>query len=327
MIYSKRLGFSLYHSTGKSVLRTAYITHSDCLAHDTGVGHPENAERLHAINDRLVAAHLYDFMRHVDAPEVTREQLLRVHDAEYLAAVDELIPEQGYAHLDPDTVVSPDSLKAARRAAGAVIKAVDLLMNSEQQSAFCCVRPPGHHAESRRAMGFCIYNNVAVGAAHALETYGLERIAIIDFDAHQGNGTEEIFKDESRLIYCSIFQHPFYPYAQIPENSDRIVSVPLQATAKSAEFREAVTQQWIPALNRFKPEMIFISAGFDAHQNDEMSGLSLTDTDYQWVTEQLVEVADNWSSGRIVSVLEGGYELQSLARSTALHVRVLMGMG
>jgi len=199
-------------------------------------------------------------------------------------------------------------------------------MSGEMNSAFCGVRPPGHHAESNRALGFCVYNNIAVGAAHALKEHGLKKIAVVDFDVHQGNGTEDIFIDEHRVLYCSIFQHPFFPFTSQPENSERIISIPLEATAKSAEFRAAVSDHWLPALERFQPEMIFVSAGFDAHQDDDMSHVSLTDADFKWVTEQIVRMAGLFASGRIVSVLEGGYELQSLARCVETHMRVLMGL-
>lgn len=307
-------------------MRTAYITHPDCLAHDTGTGHPENAQRLMAIQDRLVAAQLYDFLRHFDAPEATDDQLARVHSRDYLADVAARIPAEGYAWLDPDTVLSPASLHAARRAAGAVVKSVDLVVDGGVQNAFCAVRPPGHHAESDRGMGFCLFNNIAVGVAHALEVYGLRRVAVVDFDVHQGNGTEQIFEHDERVMFCSTFQHPFYPYTPVREISDRMVSVPLAATAASAEFRAAVTDHWLPALKRFQPEMLFVSAGFDAHRDDDMSGVSLHDNDYRWVTEQLLAEAEQWASGRIVSALEGGYELRSLARSVEQHVRVLMGL-
>jgi acetoin utilization deacetylase AcuC-like enzyme len=240
--------------------------------------------------------------------------------------MDAAMPQQGYARLDPDTVVSPGTMKAAKRAAGAVVLAVDLLMSGEINNAFCGVRPPGHHAESNRALGFCVYNNIAVGAAHALEEHGLKKIAIVDFDVHQGNGTEDIFIGDDRVLYCSIFQHPFFPYTPLPENSDQVVSIPLEATAKSAEFRSAVNDHWLPALERFQPEMIFISAGFDAHRDDDMSYVSLTDADFKWVSEQMVHMAERYASGRIISVLEGGYELQSLARCVETHMRVLMGL-
>lgn len=307
-------------------MNTAYISHPDCHAHDTSEGHPENAQRLSAIEDKFISSGLAGFIREIDAPEVTRVQLLRVHSAEHLANMEAMMPLEGYARLDPDTVISPGSLKAAKRAAGAVVLAVELLMSGEMSNAFCGVRPPGHHAESNRALGFCIYNNIAVGVAHALEAYGLSKVAILDFDVHQGNGTEDIFIGDDRVLYCSIFQHPFFPFTRPPENSDRIISIPLDATAKSDEFRNAVRDHWLPALERFKPEIIFVSAGFDAHMDDDMSYVSLTDADFLWMTEHIVRMAEKSASGRIVSVLEGGYELQSLARCVDMHMRVLMGL-
>ncbi len=307
-------------------MRTAYITHPDCLLHDTGEGHPEDAYRLEAIDDRLIAARLYDFLRHYEAPEVTREQLERCHDPAYLDQVERLMPEQGYAHLDPDTVVSPHSLRAARRAAGAVVKAVDLIMREDLQNAFCNVRPPGHHAERMRTMGFCIYGNAAIGAAHAMAVYGLQRVAILDFDVHHGNGSEDIFRTDKRVIICSSFQHPFYPYTAIEESPDHIVCAPLAATARGEEFREAVTSHWLPALHHFQPQMVFVSAGFDAHVEDDMSGVSLIEADYAWVSEQIMAIANQYAEGRVVSVLEGGYAHDALARSVEAHIRVLMGL-
>jgi acetoin utilization deacetylase AcuC-like enzyme len=274
----------------------------------------------------MIASRLADVLVFMDAPEVTREQLLRVHDADYIDDIEARIPADGHASLDPDTIISPGSLAAARHAAGAAIAAVDHVIAGDVDNAFCCVRPPGHHAERRRAMGFCLFNNVAVGAAHALEAHGLSRVAIIDFDVHHGNGTEDIFDKDDRVLFCSTFQHPFYPFTPLRENSPNRISVPLDASAGSAEFRAAVTDHWLPALERFKPEMIFVSAGFDAHVADDMSGLSLVDEDYRWVTEKLVRIAERSASKRIVSTLEGGYELHSLARCTELHLRVLMGL-
>jgi len=237
-----------------------------------------------------------------------------------------MIPDSGFARLDPDTIVSPNSLAAAFRAAGALVAAVDLVATGKMDSAFCAVRPPGHHAESNRAMGFCLFNNIAVGAAHALEAHDISKVAILDFDVHQGNGTEEIFADDNRVLFCSTFQHPFFPFTPVPPNNANRVNVTLDAGAKSEEFRAAVTDHWIPAIAQFKPEMIFVSAGFDAHVDDDMSHVCLTDTDYRWVAGQIVDVASGSASGRIVSTLEGGYELNSLARCVEAHVRVLMGI-
>ena len=302
---------------------TAYINHPDCYNHDTGTGHPENARRLSAIEDRLVSNQLFELLRHVDAPVATKSQLLRVHEADYLVRLEAQMPLTGHAHLDPDTVVSPDSLQAARRAAGAVVMGVDLLMEGEMANAFCAVRPPGHQAEPDRAMGFCLFNNVAVGAAHALESHGLQRIAILDFDVHQGNGTELMFRDDERVLFCSTFQHPFYPYSGSDTQLPNMVNVPLPAGSRSKEFREAVEQYWLPALSQFKPQLVMISAGFDAHCDDDMAGLCLVDQDYAWVTRQMKTVAAKTAQGRIVSTLEGGYELHALARSAEAHIAAL----
>jgi acetoin utilization deacetylase AcuC-like enzyme len=307
-------------------LRTVLFNHPTCLQHDTGPHHPECSRRVSAITDRLIASRLADVLVIVDAPEVTREQLLRVHGGDYIDRIEAQIPAQGYVSLDPDTIISPGSLAAARHAAGAVVAAVDAVIGGEADNAFCCVRPPGHHAERNRAMGFCLYNNVAVGAAHALEAHSLSRVAIIDFDVHHGNGTEDIFDKDERVLFCSTFQHPFYPFTPLLDNTRNRVSVPLDAAAGSAEFRAAVTDHWLPALERFAPEMIFISAGFDAHVADDMSGVSLVDDDYQWITEEIVKVAAASASNRIVSTLEGGYELHSLARCAEIHLRVLMDL-
>jgi acetoin utilization deacetylase AcuC-like enzyme len=307
-------------------LRTVLFSHPTCLQHDTGPHHPECSRRVSAITDHLIASRLADVLVFADAPEVTREQLLRVHGGDYIDRIETQMPAQGHVSLDPDTIISPGSLAAARRAAGAAVAAVDAVMAGEADNAFCCVRPPGHHAERNRAMGFCLFNNVAVGAAHALEAHGLSRVAIIDFDVHHGNGTEDIFDKDERVLFCSTFQHPFYPFTPLLDNTRSRVSVPLDAAAGSAEFRAAVTDHWLPALERFAPEMVFVSAGFDAHVADDMSGVSLVDDDYQWVTEEIVKIAAQSASNRIVSTLEGGYELHSLARCTELHLRVLMDL-
>ena len=307
-------------------MRTAYVSHSDCRKHDTGTGHPEHARRLSAIEDQFVATGLFDVLNRVDAAEVSEEQLLRVHTRHHIETVDSMMPRSGYVRFDEDTVISPGSLMAARRAAGAVVTAVDLVIAGGMESAFCGVRPPGHHAETERAMGFCLYNNIAIGAAHALEHHGLKKVAILDFDVHQGNGTEEAFEDNDRVLFCSTFQHPFYPFTRPLDNAANRVNVPLEATARSKEFRAAVMGHWLPALTEFQPELVFVSAGFDAHRDDDMSNVGLTDADFRWVTEQIVDVAARSASGRIVSALEGGYELHSLARCVEAHVRVLMGL-
>ena len=306
-------------------MKTAYITHPLCQDHDTGEWHPESSRRLTAINDRLLISHLYDFLKHVDAPEVSIEQLERVHPRRYIDKVLASAPETGFANLDPDTVISPKSIEAAKRAAGAAVQAVDMIMDKQVENAFCAVRPPGHHAESERSMGFCIFNNIAVGAAHALEHHGLSKVAVLDFDVHQGNGTEEIFYNDERVMFCSTFQHPFYPHTPVHASS-HLINVPLDANSTGKEFREAVTEHWLPALKQFQPQMIFVSAGFDAHRDDDMSGLRFDDSDYRWISEVIIELANEYAHGRIVSCLEGGYELHSLARCVEAHVRTLMGL-
>ena len=305
---------------------TAFLSHPACLRHDTGPDHPETARRLSAIADRLLASGLAGILQNYDAPAAEREQLLRVHDEAYVDALERAIPNHDFARLDPDTIVSPGSLDAALHAAGAVVAAVDLVMDGKAESAFCAVRPPGHHAERDQAMGFCLFNNVAVGAAHALDAWGLSRVAVVDFDVHHGNGTEDIFDHDDRVLFCSTFQHPFFPFTPLRDNTPHRISIPLAAGARSDEFRAAVTEHWLPALERFAPEMILVSAGFDAHVADDMSMVSLVDDDYRWVSEKILEAAAASAAGRIVSTLEGGYELHSLARCTEIHLRALMSL-
>ena len=307
-------------------MHTAYITHPDCGKHEQQDGHPESRDRLHDIQDRLMLNHVLDFMPYVEAPFVTREQLERVHTKEYVRFVEDSSPTEGMVFLDDDTAMTPLSLRAAHLAAGSGVKAVEMVLGGEVPSAFCNIRPPGHHALSHKAMGFCIFNNIAVAAAHALEEKGLDRVAIIDFDVHHGNGTEEIFMDDPRVLFCSSFQHPFYPFSKIEKERDHIVKSPLKAGSGSLEFREAVTNDWIPALHAHKPQLILISAGFDAHYEDDMGQLDLMDGDYTWVTEQLKMIADEYAEGRIVSMLEGGYVKPALGRAVTAHVRVLMGV-
>ncbi|HAF45208.1 MAG TPA: deacetylase [Gallionellaceae bacterium] len=307
-------------------MQTAYITHPLCLKHDMGPHHPECPARIHAIEDQLIASGLFGYLQHHDAPEVTREQLLRVHDAAYIDSIEAAAPHQGSVELDGDTTMNPFTYPAALRAAGAAVLAVDLVMGQKVENAFCNVRPPGHHAERAQAGGFCIFNNIAVAARHALAVHGLSRVAIADFDVHHGNGTEHVFHDDPRVMLCSTFQHPFYPFGGADSGNDHIINVPLKAGDGSEKFREAVTGQWLPALERFKPELLLISAGFDAHREDDMSMIRLVDGDYGWVTEQLKEVAYKHCQRRIVSMLEGGYELHALGRSAMAHIKVLSGL-
>jgi len=300
----------------------AYLHHDDCLLHDMGVGHPERPARVSAIEDQLKASHLLDCMRYYEAPLATRQQLARVHDTQYLDQIVNFKTDRAY--LDPDTIIMRHTPQAALRAAGAVVYATDLVLMQKHPVAFCNIRPPGHHALRDQAMGFCFFNNVAVGVAHALEQYGLSRVAIVDFDVHHGNGTEEIFQHDHRVMLCSTFQHPFYPFCGANVISERIINVPLPAGTTGDQFRQAVITHWLPALHQFSPQLIFISAGFDAHADDDMSHLWLRDGDYAWVTQEILVVADKYAHGRIVSTLEGGYELHALGRSVAAHVKVLM---
>ena len=304
-------------------MHTAFISHPDCLLHEMGPYHPERPARLKAIEDELTASGLMDkLVRHI-APRVTFEQLNRVHAAEYIASLDAKAPAAGIVYLDLDTAMNPHSLKAAYRAAGAVVLAVDLVIGKNSENAFCSVRPPGHHAGRDQAMGFCFFNNIAVGIAHAIQVHALERIAVVDFDVHHGNGTEDIFRDDPRVMMVSTFQHPFYPYSGITGGSGHMVNIPLAAGSDGEKFRAVVSQFWLPALQKFKPQMLFISAGFDAHQDDDLASLNLLEADYAWVTGQIKAIAREHAQNRIVSSLEGGYALPALGRSVAAHLKVL----
>jgi acetoin utilization deacetylase AcuC-like enzyme len=304
----------------------AYITHPECLLHEMGRGHPESPQRLYAINDQLVVSGLEPVLLHREAPPVTREQLERVHAPDYVQTIFDVAPQEGLAYLDPDTAMNPHSLPAALRAAGAAVLGVDLVMAGEVPAAFCAVRPPGHHAERARAMGFCLFNNVAVGTAHAIAAHGLERVAVADFDVHHGNGTEDIFRAEPRVLLCSSFQHPYYPYSGADTVSDHIVNVPLPAGTKGEAFRAAIAAHWLPALEAFKPQLIMVSAGFDGHHADEMANLLLSEADYSWISHEIKALADRHCQGRIVSVLEGGYALHALGLSVTAHLKALLGM-
>ncbi len=304
-------------------MHTAYISHPECLRHDMGHLHPESPSRLRAVEDRLHAAHLFDYLIHHNAPLAHRAHLARVHDPAYIDAVEAASPYEGLHALDPDTSMNPHSLDAAYHAAGGGIMAVDRILRGEVRNAFVACRPPGHHATRDRAMGFCLFNNVAVAAAHALEQHGLERVAIVDFDVHHGNGTEDIFRDDPRVLFCSTFQHPFYPYCGADTVSDHIVNVPLPAGTTGKRYREEFEARILPRLEAFQPRMVFFSAGFDGHREDDMGQFGLVEADYVWITEQVMAVAARHADGRIVSVLEGGYDLSSLGRAVAAHIKVL----
>lgn len=302
---------------------TAYISHPACLHHETGSDHPESPRRLYAIEDALISDGLMDLLKRSDAPRATREQLCRVHSPEYLDELERRAPKSGLVTLDADTVMGPETLEAAYRAAGAMVQGVDMVMRNEVDTVFCGIRPPGHHAGRDTAMGFCFFNNAAVGAAHALAD-GLDRVAIVDFDVHHGNGTESLFQSDDRVMLCSVFQHPFYPDTSLVMDSQHIVHVPLDAGAYSDEFQHAVREHLLPALSGFRPELILVSAGFDSHFEDFMGNLNLLDSDYYWITNKIMEVAAQHAGGHVVSTLEGGYELHALGRAVAQHIRALM---
>ncbi|HVQ62698.1 MAG TPA: histone deacetylase family protein, partial [Burkholderiales bacterium] len=273
-------------------MATAFITHGDCAKHDMGRHHPESPARLAAIEDHLIASGLAAVVERHEAPVAKVSELARVHPLEYIEAVREASPKSGIVHLDPDTAMCPHTWDAAMRAAGAAVLATDLVLEGRADNAFCAVRPPGHHATRTRAMGFCLFNNVAVGAKHALEHHGIERVAVIDFDVHHGNGTEDIFSDDERVVMASIFQHPFYPYSGAEDAARNMANVPLPAGSDGRALRAAVEKVWMPALDELEPQMIFVSAGFDAHVEDDMAMLRFTEADYAWVTQRIKEVAD-----------------------------------
>ena len=290
-----------------------------------GAGHPESPARLKAVMDALGDAVVGGRLSSFEAPLATADQLERVHHAGYLDFVHENAPSAGRVALDPDTSLNPHSLEAALRAAGACVAATDAVLGGRAGRAFCAVRPPGHHATPTRAMGFCVFNNVAVAAAHALDAHGLERVAIVDFDVHHGNGTEDMFRDDPRVLFCSTFQHPYYPYCGADSGNDHVINVPLPAMTASEGFRTAVDRHWMPALEGFEPQLVLVSAGFDAHREDPLAYLQLEDGDYAWVTRRIAAVAERFAGGRIVSTLEGGYGLAPLARSALAHVEALAG--
>ena len=304
--------------------RTALITHPACLQHEMGSHHPESPQRLYAVLNALENAGLAKAMERVEAPAAVIDQLAAAHDRRYVQSIFESAPAEGYAYLDPDTAMNVHSLEAARRAAGAVIEGVDRVMAGRNANAFCAVRPCGHHATPDRSMGFCIFNNVAVGAHHAIDAHGIERVAILDFDVHHGNGTEDIFHEDGRVMLCSSFQHPYYPGTGANSGNDHIIPTPLRANTASAAFRAAIDATWWPALERFRPQFVIVSAGFDAHADDPLAHLQLVEDDYVWITERILDMADRHAEGRVVSALEGGYNLSALGRSAAAHVQAMM---
>jgi len=291
-----------------------------------GAGHPECPERLRSINEHMGTSGLLAQLHCLEAPLAEAADLKRVHTAAYVDLIFDNSPIDGYMQLDPDTAMNSHSLDAARRAAGAGLLAVDEVMAGRSSNAFCAVRPCGHHATRSRSMGFCIFNNIAVAAAYAIEKKGLDRVAIVDFDVHHGNGTEDIFSEpqwHEHVLMTSFFQHPFYPNSGIQTEAPNMINVPLAAASGGSAVKTAVAEEWLPALERFMPQMILISAGFDAHREDLLGGMSLIEADYVWITEELLDVAARHSQDRVISMLEGGYNLAALGRSAVAHVRTL----
>ena len=301
------------------------LSDSAFLAHDTGPGHPERADRLRAIIAALEAPE-FSGLRFASPGDATKEQIARIHDPDYIDHVLAAIPASGLSALDGDTVLSPGSGVAALRAAGALIDSVDLVLAGEADRIFCAVRPPGHHAERAQGMGFCLFNNVAIGAAHALEAHGLERVAIVDFDVHHGNGTQEAFSDQPAVLFGSSHQSPLYPGTGSASETGvgNIINMPLAPDSGGDAFRDAWQTHFFPRLEAFHPQLIFISAGFDGHRSDPLAGLNLVESDYFWISSELVRIAEGACEGRVISTLEGGYDLDALSRSVAAHVTALM---
>ena len=306
-------------------MTTLLYTHPDCLEHDPGSYHPESPDRLRAVLEALSEPEFAELVRR-EAPRADLEDIARVHPKTYIERVLAAVPASGHANLDPDTCLSPRSGEAALRAAGAACAAVDAVISGDADNAFCATRPPGHHAEPTRAMGFCLFNNVAIAAQRARQVHGLERVAVVDFDVHHGNGTQAMFEDDASLFYGSTHQSPLYPGTGMRGETGvgNIVNVPLRPMAGSVEFRHAVSASILPALDDFRPELIIVSAGFDAHRRDPLAQLDLSEEDYGWVTEELLNVAARHAGGRLVSALEGGYDLAALRASAASHVRALL---
>ena len=309
---------------------TAYYSHAACRGHDMGQGHPECSQRLDAIHDHLRATGLDLALEYFEAPLALPEHLAHAHSSGYVANILDLLQQvelEGQPHaVDPDTIANVGTRQAALRAAGAAIAATNDVIAGRAANAFCAVRPPGHHATREQAMGFCFFNNVAVAARHALHVHGLDRVAIIDFDVHHGNGTEDIVAGDERILMCSFFQHPLYPHSGIAPAGANMVNLPLPPYTRGPAMRAAVEQHWLPRLEAFAPQMFFVSAGFDAHREDDLGQMGLVEDDYAWLTSQIMALAARHSMGRIVSCLEGGYNLSALARSVAAHLRVLAGV-
>ena len=300
---------------------TALFTHQNCLYHEVPRGHPENPDRLRALLDHFEDTSIIDDLHlHLSTPS-DMETLTRVHSLEYVEALQSVSPRRGLVRIERDTSLGPKSLLAARHAVGAVVQAVELVLDGCEQRAFCAVRPPGHHAETSAVLGFCLFNSVAIAADVALER--LDRVAILDFDVHHCNGTVEMFLDRPDILVCSSFQYPFYPGRFQQVDRPNIVNSPLTAGSGSRELRMAIENQWVPAIEEHKPELILVSAGFDAHREDSLANLNFTDDDYRWLTRLIVGVANQFAQGRVVSTLEGGYDLDCLVRNVHNHLEEL----
>lgn len=300
-----------------------YYSHDDCLLHEMPAGHPERPDRLRAVVQHLGHTGLLADLDVRRAPQIDTARLPDVHSQAHIRHLESLLPEAGWAVVDPDTSMCPHTLRAAALASGAVVDATRAIVAGDAKRAFCAVRPPGHHAEADTAMGFCFYNSIALGARRALEDNAIQRVAILDFDVHHGNGTVDIFKDSPEVLVCSSFQHPFYPHRYATIERPNIVNTPLPANTGSRDFRTAIERDWLSALEAQQPEVIFISAGFDAHRDDPLAQLNLDEADFRWITQLICDAADRFSNGRIISALEGGYDLNALSRSVHTHLEAL----
>jgi len=312
--------------------KTGYFTHTDCWKHEMGPGHPECPERLDAIERQLLVSGLADLLDRRQAPLAPIGDIELAHDRMLVAAIrglsdqladDILAGGPSHVQIDPDTSLNVHTWQAALRAAGAAIAATDSVIAGEMANAFCAVRPPGHHAERAKAMGFCFFSNIAIAAKYALERHGLKRVAIVDFDVHHGNGTADIIQGDERILMVSFFQHPLFPFSGADSVAPNMVNLPVPAHTRGMDVRELIDLMWMPRLEEFRPEMIFISAGFDAHRDDDLGQMNLTEQDFAWITARIKQVADRHARGRIVSALEGGYHLGALGRSVEAHIRVL----